>query len=295
MKKIKFLSGMSAFALAAVALATTFTSCEKEEFNVDVTPINAKAIVQPTVLSIESDGTKDVTASATITYSAGSSFEGNPTLAATSTVVTAVYDGMEASVTVNIPALEAGQFTTIPVLIVLSKDYDFVLDEEAIDADPEESVKHVDNYNMYWYSDYKFKYTDKSGVLFDEDSEEYFTEDLTEQQIIQNAFASLVENKYSYVEDEAIQEITVYANSRTTVTVTYAIAATKYSVVRKAATKAEGEPEVLATITAKKYTTTLDASLVNQAIPGHGHSHGHGHGHGHADDANAGGGIIITD
>lgn len=291
MKKIKFLSGMSAFALAAVALATTFTSCEKEEFNVDVTPINAKAIVQPTVLSIESDGTKDVTASATIAYSAGSSFEGNPALAATSTVVTAEYDGMEASVTVNIPALTAGQFTTIPVTIVLSKDYDIVLDWENIDADPEESVKHVDNYNMYWYSDYKFKYTEKTGTLFDE-KPKYFTDDLTERQTIDKAFASLEENEYSYVEDdEAIKEITVYANSRTTVTVTYAIAATKYSVVRKAVTKAEGEPEVLATITAKKYTTTLTTED-NLDIPGHGHSHGHGHGHGHADDANAGGGIV---
>lgn len=294
MKKIKFLSGMSAFALAAVALATTFTSCEKEEFIVDVTPIKAKAIVQPTVLSIENDGTKDVTASATITYSAGSSFEGTPALAATSTVVTAQYDGMEASVTVNIPALEAGQFTTIPVTIVLSKDYDIVLDEEAIEADPEGPVvSTVDNYEMYWYSNYEFKYTKKTGVLFDEDSEEYFTEDLTEVQTIQNAFASLVENKYSYEENKnAIEKITVYANSRTTVTVTYAIAATKYSVVRKATTKAEGEPEVLATITAKKYTTTLTTED-NLDIPGHGHSHGHGHGHGDAN--NAGGGIIITD
>ena len=37
MKKIKFLNGISAvFALAVVALATTLTSCEKEEFNVNV-------------------------------------------------------------------------------------------------------------------------------------------------------------------------------------------------------------------------------------------------------------------
>ena len=35
MKKIKFLNGINAvFALAVVALATAFTSCEKEEFNV---------------------------------------------------------------------------------------------------------------------------------------------------------------------------------------------------------------------------------------------------------------------
>ena len=45
MKKIKFLNGISAvFALAVVALATTLTSCEKEEFNVNVTP-DRKSVV----------------------------------------------------------------------------------------------------------------------------------------------------------------------------------------------------------------------------------------------------------
>lgn len=44
MKKIKFLNGINAvFALAVVALATAFTSCEKEEFNVNIEPINAQA------------------------------------------------------------------------------------------------------------------------------------------------------------------------------------------------------------------------------------------------------------
>ena len=54
MKKIKFLNGISAvFALAVVALATTLTSCEKEEFNVNVTPTNAQAVISPIVLAIE--------------------------------------------------------------------------------------------------------------------------------------------------------------------------------------------------------------------------------------------------
>lgn len=67
MKKIKFLNGISAvFALAVVALATTLTSCEKEEFNVNVTPTNAQAVISPIVLAIEDGVTTDVTGQATI-------------------------------------------------------------------------------------------------------------------------------------------------------------------------------------------------------------------------------------
>ena len=44
MKKIKFLNGIgSIFTFAAVALAATFASCEKEDFNVNVKPADAQA------------------------------------------------------------------------------------------------------------------------------------------------------------------------------------------------------------------------------------------------------------
>ena len=52
---------MQLFALAVVALATTLTSCEKEEFNVNVTPTNAQAVISPIVLAIEDGVTTDVT------------------------------------------------------------------------------------------------------------------------------------------------------------------------------------------------------------------------------------------
>ena len=52
MKKNKFLSGLSAkLALAIVALTTTmFTSCEKENIGIEVTPVNAKFIITPVVI-----------------------------------------------------------------------------------------------------------------------------------------------------------------------------------------------------------------------------------------------------
>ena len=122
MKKIKFLNGISAvFALAVVALATTLTSCEKEEFNVNVTPTNAQAVISPIVLAIEDGVTTDVTGQATIAP-AELTFTGNPTLAAKSVDVTASYNGLSATVTVKVPALQAGQFATLTPTIILQEE-----------------------------------------------------------------------------------------------------------------------------------------------------------------------------
>lgn len=79
MKRMKFLNGIGAmFALAVVALATTLTSCEKEEFNINVDPINAQATISPTVLYVDGTTTTNVTDQAAITYSDGPVFVGNP-------------------------------------------------------------------------------------------------------------------------------------------------------------------------------------------------------------------------
>lgn len=291
MKKIKFLNGVSAFALAAVALAATFTSCEKEEFNVDVTPVNATATVSPIVLAIEDGITKDVTADAatTITCTPSATFTGNPNLAETSVSVKAVYKDIETTVTVKVPALTAGQSVVLTPTIVLSKEYTIIAETTDVATDPDVEVKNVDNYNMYWYSDYPITYTDKKGILVDKESKMINTTNLEEVAAINSFFAGLDE---TYVANQdAKKEVTVYANSRTIVDITYTIATKKYSIVKKAVTKADAEP--LATILTKDYTTTVDASKVDQDIPGHGHSHGHGHGHG--DSNNAGGGIVVVD
>ena len=122
MKKIKFLNGISAvFALAVVALATTLTSCVYEEFNVNVTPTNAQAVISPIVLAIEDGVTTDVTGQATIAP-AELTFTGNPTLAAKSVDVTASYNGLSATVTVKVPALQAGQFATLTPTIILQEE-----------------------------------------------------------------------------------------------------------------------------------------------------------------------------
>lgn len=288
MKKIKFLNGMSAvFALAVVALATTFTSCEKEEFNVDVTPVNAQAIISPIVLAIQDGVTTDVTGQATITPSE-LSFTGNPTLAARSVAVTATYSGLTATVTVNVPALQAGQFASLTPTIILQDENakTQIVSESTVTRTQVSKEKVWDNYELYWYSLPSFTYVDKSGSMVVEGSKVINTTDLIERAAIESFFNTL-ENTYNEVTKATeAGKYSVYANSRTTASITYFITTTNYSVVRTTVTKADAE--VLGSIETEGYTTSMLTVTENQDIPGHGHSHGHGHGHG---EGNAGGGI----
>lgn len=112
------------------------------------------------------------------------------------------------------------------------------------------------------------------------------TTDLIERAAIESFFNTL-ENTYEETTVTTPEnKYKVYANSRTTASITYTVVTTEYKVVKKAVTKAETEP--LASIEVDDYTTSTLFVLENQDIPGHGHSHGHGHGHG---EGNAGGGV----
>ena len=155
MKKIKFLNGISAvFALAVVALATTFTSCEKEEFNVNIEPINAQATISPIVLAVENGVTTDVTTAATVTISPSATFTGNPTLAATKATVTASYKDMSVEVKVDVPELQAGQFASLTPTIILQKETaETKIEVEESTTDKKESVdgkNAVANPSDYW-------------------------------------------------------------------------------------------------------------------------------------------------
>ena len=122
MKRMKFLNGIGAMlALVGVAIATTFTSCEKEDFNVNIDPINAQATIETTVLYVGENSTTNVTDLATITYSAGPTFTGSPTLSAQTVTVTASYNGLTETATVNVPALGAGQFLSMSTTIILQE------------------------------------------------------------------------------------------------------------------------------------------------------------------------------
>ena len=143
-----------------------------------------------------------------------------------------------------------------------------------------------DNYELYWYSIPSFTYVEKSGAKVVEGSKKINTDDLIERAAIESFFNTL-ENTYTeHIESTKDGEYSVYANSRTTASITYTIVTTEYNVVKQAVTKADAD--ALGSIKVDDYTTSKLSVSENQDIPGHGHSHGHGHGHG---EGNAGGGV----
>lgn len=291
MKKIKFLNGINAmFALAVVALATTFTSCEKEEFNVDVTPVNAQAVISPIVLAIQNGVTTDVTSQATITPSE-LSFTGNPTLAAKSVDVTATFGDLSATVKVNVPALQAGQFASLtPTIILQDEDAETqIVAETTVSKDEKTKEKIWDNYELFWYSLPSFTYVEKSGAKVVEGSKVINTTDLIERAAIESFFNTLQNTYTEKTVPTETGKYSVYANSRTTASITYTITTTTYSIVKKTVPVSKADAAALGSIKVDDYTTSKLFVEQDQDIPDHGHSHGHGHGHG--GEYNAGGGI----
>lgn len=295
MKKIKFLNGINAmFALAVVALATTFTSCEKEEFNVKVDPINAQATISPIVLYVADGVTTDVTSTATVNCTPSATFTGNPALAATTATVSVSYDGISAEVKVAVPALQAGQFATLtPTIMLQKKTPETKIEIYQVTSTEEqktEKVKELTNTTDYWYST-KVLYTEKSGNKVLERN--INTTDVNEVAAV-GTFFNALENTYKETLVEKT-DVPVYAHSLTKLSVTYTVVTTEYKIVKKTTTvtKADGET-VIATAKVESYATSTLSVTPDLQIPGHNHAPA-GHGHGHGTDPNAGGGIVIAD
>ncbi|MDO3392025.1 MULTISPECIES: DUF3869 domain-containing protein [unclassified Bacteroides] len=297
---MKFLNGIGAmFALAVVALATTLTSCEKEEFNINVDPINAQATISPTVLYVDGTTTTNVTDQAAITYSDGPVFVGNPGIEAKTVTVTAKYNNLEGSNTVNVPALQAGQFLTLTTTIVLQAEPEpgepvVTIVNEAKEEDAKDiagDVVEIPNVTDYYYEE-SVSYTFKSGSKV---VEKTFAEDCTfEEKALVGGFINTLDE--TYTEEQRSKEVTIYAHSMTKVNAVYTIVPTVYTFKRVTTVEGEVTEEVqIATVTVDDYTSFNLKIEDNQQIPGHDHAPaGHGHGHGHG-SGNAGGGIVIPD
>lgn len=297
---MKFLNGIGAmFALAVVALATTLTSCEKEEFNINVDPINAQATISPTVLYVDGITTTNVTDQAAITYSDGPVFVGNPGIEAKTVTVTAKYNNLEGSNTVNVPALQAGQFLTLTTTIVLQAEPEpgepvVTIVNEAKEEDAKDiagDVVEIPNVTDYYYEE-SVSYTFKSGSKV---VEKTFAEDCTfEEKALVGGFINTLDE--TYTEEQRSKEVTIYAHSMTKVNAVYTIVPTVYTFKRVTTVEGEVTEEVqIATVTVDDYTSFNLKIEDNQQIPGHDHAPaGHGHGHGHG-SGNAGGGIVIPD
>lgn len=298
---MKFLNGIGAmFALAVVALATTLTSCEKEDFNINVDPINAQATISPTVLYVDGTTTTNVTDQAAITYSDGPVFVGNPGIEAKTVTVTAKYNNIESSNTVNIPALQAGQFLTLTTTIVLqvpAEGEETVSIESEAKTDEEKTVTsseiELKNESDFWYYE-SVTYTEKTGSKIVEKN--IITTDFEEISLI-GGFINTLDQTYKE-KQVTNEEIPVFSHSLTKVKASYTILPTVYTFYR--VTSKDNEvvsKDVIATVTVDDYTKSALDIKPNLEIPGHGHApagQGHGFDHGHG-TGNAGGGIVIPD
>lgn len=202
---------------------------------------------------------------------------------------------MSSTVSVKVPALEAGQFASLTPTIILQGDD---VEVKIVVEDPEDLgtretepkvFKTWDNYDLFWYYLPPFPYQDKAGNEVIEDSKVINTTDVMEVGAISSFFTTLNTCKVQTKMSDA-DTYKVLANSRSTAYTKYEIKKLKYTIVKKAVTKAETAP--LASIEVDSYTTIVGVKD-NQNIPDHGHSHGHGHGHG--GDYNAGGGVVEVD
>ena len=294
--KTKFFKGISAaFALVMVALATTFTACEKEEFNVDVKPANAQAVISPIVLFTDAEGhVTDVTNQSTFEPTVDKLvFVGNPALSAKTQVVKATYvkDGetYSSSINVTVPALLAGQYANItPTIMLQAKNAPVEID---VTTDPknilQDKTAYVDNVTMYYW-DTTRKYTKKEGKKLVENSLSFEEGISQEAKLYIVTFAADIKKTYKETQEEV--SFKVLATSRTALSLTYDITETTYTFNLKDAAKAAVK---VGSVKTEDYTTTTVTTQEGLSIPGHGHSHGHGHGHGN--DANAGGGIVWAD
>ena len=264
-------------------------------------PEEAPAIaeIKPIVLHMTPTAVVDVTDEATITYAPDEDgvFEGTPNLTATTATVTASYEGLTNTVTVNVPALEAGQYTTLtPTIILMDAVEEPVITVVSNVTGSTEVVgsesKYEDNVSDYWYNT-TVTYTEKIGN--DVEDTKLQTTDPEEVDFI-NSFAEALN---TYAENRVEKEVPVYSHSRTNVTISYLATEVTYSFYRvltlQPQTKAAGQ-ELVGSVVVKEYRTTFVPQL-NQQIPGHGHApayEGHGHSHGHGGE-NAGGGIVFAD
>ena len=163
MKKKSFLSGIGAkLALAAVALTTVvFTSCEKEEFNVEPVELpNASATVVVTVYDLATGNIiSDLSKTETITAAS------DGTIAATTKTYEASKEGyFSGSVTVSIPALAKGQYAYIPANIYL-QSYLSAAKDPVITEDPETTIIVDEPLKVTSYTNTEEKAIDKNLSL----------------------------------------------------------------------------------------------------------------------------------
>lgn len=294
MKKIKFLSGINAmFALAAVALATTFTSCEKEELSFNLKPQVATLTIDATVVVIE-DGTTVETKS----FTKSETSQPGSSIPAGSFAVNHSYtfqDGYAGSVNevVEYPTILPGQSLTLTPTFIIAHNCVFPEQETTIVPDENGAVvenetivedKTTTNASEYYY-DTTVEYEYKTGT---ELVDWGVTDAATAEEYV--ALSQYVKNFDNVKVENGTYDVVVYSGTKVVVKITQDIDEKTVKVYRQVveSTRAE-EVEVgwYTYIVYKSVSVDSESTNLEDGKPGHGHGHGHGHGEG-----NAGGGII---
>ena len=120
MRRTNCLKGLGAkLALALVAFGAVFTSCAKEEFNVEYKTNNAQIIFNPIVIDA---ATKSIITNAILTGAEPiiGTKEKNGYIEAGSVTITATIEGVSGFTTITYPEVPAGNIITYSPIILLT-------------------------------------------------------------------------------------------------------------------------------------------------------------------------------
>ena len=320
MKKIKFLSFATMVALMTLGLS----SCEKENFSMDIEiPQASPAVVSisPNVIALIDGIATNVTYddATTIDCPLPVADEKTGEIPATDVTISVSYEAevkvengetltttLTAEEIVKVPALGRGMSCTLTPTIFLSIQ---TKENAATPVKGTESTKTtskpvtVKNTTNYFYTDVEGNYTYKAGTEVDRNSIKWLQESYKNDYEIKNIINS---HNQLRTETKKIDKVVVYAQSQTIITATTEEVTTEYTIKKKVAFARAEETEIeIVKFNVIEYRNTTDNHAagpktenpengydVDINLNGVGHGHGHGTGHGHGNSANAGGGII---
>lgn len=277
MKKSKFLNGMGAiFAFAVVFMTgSLLTSCEKEDLNATFQTSPAEVTLNVSVMDALTGN--DVTAKATITVTGALTATGTTTFAngfaGGAVNITATYDGMTGTATVNTDAKKVGGKITYSANIILSSEYNFVMksqEEAAMVTKPLSDQTHSHNGSDWCLNDNEYMLTRTF---------EYYAYN---EQKATTDYATLSSLATSMTYDKSQKkEVTYTFSAWSYYRVIYkgTVTTTTYNIVRKGGTDTVGTFTV---VSKNNYSIEPEEAAFNAH-----YSHGHGHG-----TQNAGGGLI---
>ncbi len=286
MKKKSFLSGIGAkLALAAVALTTmVFTSCEKEEFNVE--PIELSPASATIFATVYDQTTGENLGSTTQTISAGE----DGTIAAQSLTVSCPFSSADylavAPIEVSVPKVAKGQMIVIPVTFYAQKITSAAKDI-TISKD-EESVKPGNDKTNNTSKEYV-----GTGLPQDVEYEALVGTKITNLTEINAYIETLVNSSRAMSNNDVIAVLKALVKTYDNQSV---------QTIKDKVTMPKGVTFVMKPVTAtRNYTMSINATVdgvsytipnvqVNEAMTTNANPTALDHGHGHGNSGNAGGG-----